>query len=189
MANSPDLVTFNKLFSSYKNRFIRFAQTYVRDDVIAEDYVIDALVYYWENRHKLPPDTNIPAYILTTIKHKCLNYLQRKRLQEEVEKEMKSHAEWELNTRIATLEACEPTEVFSKETQQILKRAIQNLPDRTREIFIMSRIQLMSHKEIALKTGITTKGVEFHITKALRKLRVELKDYLPALILLFILYF
>lgn len=189
MANSPDLVTFNKLFSSYRKRFIRFAQTYVRDDAIAEDYVIDALVYYWENRHKLTPDTNVPAYILTIIKHKCLNYLQRKKLQEEIEQQMRSHAEWELNTRIATLEACEPNEIFSKETQTILKRAINNLPERTREIFIMSRIQSVPHKEIALKMGMTTKGVEFHIAKALKKLRIELKDYLPALVLFLILYF
>ena len=53
------------------------------------------------------------------------------------------------------------------------------LPERTREIFIMSRIQNLPHKEIAEKLNISYKSVEFHITKALRELRIQLKDYLP----------
>ena len=51
--------------------------------MVAEDIAIASLMYYWENRGKLAADSNVPAYILTVIKHKCLNYLQRLRTREE----------------------------------------------------------------------------------------------------------
>ncbi|MCD8079704.1 MAG: RNA polymerase sigma-70 factor [Bacteroides sp.] len=184
MSTRNELTAFNHLFS-YKERFIRFAQTYVRDPDIAEDYVIDALLYYWENRNRLENESNIPAYVLTIIKHKCLNYLEHKKLQEEVKDKLIAHAQWELSTRISTLEACEPYEIFTSEAEQLVERALAKLPERTRQIFLMNRMQNISQKEIAQHMNMSVKGVEFHISKALKELRIELKDYLP----LFLFYF
>jgi RNA polymerase sigma-70 factor, ECF subfamily len=78
MEQVSDLSLFNELFTIYKGRFVRFAQTFTRDATIAEDIVIDSLIYYWEHRTELNKESNIPAYVLTVIKHKCLNYLQHK---------------------------------------------------------------------------------------------------------------
>lgn len=178
MSSEKELEAFNRLFS-YKEKFIRFAQSYVHDPALAEDYVIDALLYYWENRHKLDEDSNVPAYILTIVKHKCLDYLQHRKMREEVESRLLSDAQWELNTNIATLKAFEPYQIFTEETERLVRHALELLPERTREIFLMSRAQNLSHKEIAERLGISPKGVEFHIAKALKVLRAELKDYLP----------
>lgn len=185
MNKNSELTAFNDLFLNYKERFVRFANTYVRDQAAAEDFVIDSLIYYWENRYRLNENTNIPAYVLTTIKHKCLNYLQQQRRHEEVAEKLISHAQWELQTRISTLEACEPYELFTAEAEEIVNRTLESLPERTRQIFIMSRMQNKSYQEIANQFGITTKGVEFHITKALKELRISLKDYLPVFLYLF----
>ena len=65
--------TFNKLYTDYRLRFIRFAQTYILDISIAEDIVMDTLAYYWEHRRDIKNDENILSYLLTAIKHKCLN--------------------------------------------------------------------------------------------------------------------
>ena len=166
MSNTPEPITFNQLFTDYKGRFTRFAQTYVRNTAVAEDIVIDSLVYYWENRQRLDENTNIPAYVLTVIKHKCLNHLQQQQIHKDIE-------------------ACNPNELFNAEAMEIVNRTLAKLPARTREIFIMSRMKNMSHKEIAAKLDITTKGVEFHISKALKELRISLKDYLPVFLYLF----
>lgn len=48
MNKNSELTAFNKLFSDYKERFVRFAYTYVRDQAVAEDFVIDSLIYYWK---------------------------------------------------------------------------------------------------------------------------------------------
>lgn len=180
-----ELATFNELFTNYRERFIRFAETYVHDRAVAEDYVMDSFLYYWENRNKLEDNVNAPAYVLTIIKHKCLNYLQHQSLHQEFVNHTVSHAQWELNTRITSLEACEPYELFASEAQEIVKTTLERLPERTREIFIMSRMRNLSHREIAEEFHISTKGVEFHIAKALKKLRAELKDYLLFIYCLF----
>lgn len=185
MTQTHESITFSELFTDYKGRFIRFAQTYVRNSAVAEDIVTDSLVYYWEHRKRLDEDTNIPAYVLTVIKHKCLNFLQQQQIHKDIEENIQSHVEWELSTRIATLEACNPNELFNAEALEIVNRTIATLPLRTQQIFIMSRMQNMPHKEIAAKLDITTKGVEFHIGKALSALRVSLKDYLPVFFYLF----
>lgn len=184
MEKISDIELFNELFTKYKSRFIRFAQTFTRDAAIAEDFVIDALVYYWEHRTELSEESNVPAYVLTIIKHKCLNYLQRETIIKDASERLYQHAQWELSTRIATLEACEPYEIFAAEAQKIVNETLERLPDKTREIFIMSRIHNLSHREIAERLNISYKSVEFHITKALKELRVQLKDYLPFFIYL-----
>ena len=92
----------------------------------------------------------------------------------------------ELSIRISTLEACNPNDVFSEEIQNILTRTLEELPSQTRKVFMMSRFEQKSGKEIAEELGITVKGVDYHIAKALKVLRVSLKDYLPLAYFLFI---
>ncbi len=186
MEYSADLKAFNQLFSDYQGRFIRFANMYVRDMAVAEDFTIEALMQYWENRNALKADSNVPAYILTIIKNKCINYLQHIQVREDVSEHLKNHAEWELNTRIATLEACNPEELFTAEAQEIVNKTLATLPEQTRRIFIMSRYENKPYKEIAETLGMTTKGVEYHIAQALKRLHTNLKDYIP--LLLFYLY-
>ena len=77
---SIDLNAFNKFFIDYQQRFVHFACTYVHDEAVAEDFVVESMMYYWENKDRLSADTNIPAYVLTTIKHKCIDYLRHQQV-------------------------------------------------------------------------------------------------------------
>ena len=131
MEYSADLKAFNQLFADYQGRFIRFANIYVRDIAVAEDFTIEALMQYWENRNTLKADSNVPAYILTIIKNKCINYLQHIQVREDASEHLKNHAEWELNTRISTLEACNPEELFTAEAQEIVNKTLATLPEQT----------------------------------------------------------
>ena len=177
-ASEKELKDFSRLFTTCRKRFIRFADTYVRNRAVAEDATTEAFIYYWEHRHTLTPDSNIPAYILAIIKHKCLHHLEHLRVQEMASEQIKEHAAWELNTRISTLKACEPDDLFANEIQEIAQKTLRLLPERTQQIFRMSRYDNLSYKEIAEHFGITVKGVEFHISKALKPLYRNLKDYL-----------
>ena len=127
----------------------------------------------------------MPAYILTLIKHKCLNHLKRKQLQEDVSQRLRTVAEWELNLQISSLVVCEPTELFTTEIKEIVNRTLQQLPEQTRRIFLLSRFENKTRKEIADELNMTSKGVEYHISKALAALRVNLKDYYTILPFLF----
>lgn len=177
METNGDITNLNTLYQNYNERFVRFAKTYVSVKEVAEDIVMESFMCYWENRWKLPPEANVPAYISTIIKNKCLNYLHRLRTQEEAEKYLGKMEIWELNMQISTLEACNPEKLFSKEVRQLVHKALSLLPEKTIEIFVRSRYLDQSHKEIARTLGISAKGVEYHITKALKALRATLSDY------------
>ena len=177
--SAENITSFNKLYNEYYDRFVRFANVYVRDAAIAEDIAVDALMYYWENRQSISDESNIPAYILTMIKNKCLNQLRHLHIREEFSENIRQYQEWELETRIATLEACEPSELFTAEIEQLIQEALRQMPERTRAIFILNRYENKSYKEIAQEMNISYKGVDYHIGKALKILHVHLKDYLP----------
>ena len=168
---------FSKLFTDYHARFVRFAFSYVRDLSVAEDITSDAIIYYWENKQRLPDDANVPAYILTTIKNKCLNHLQHIRVKEKVGTQILNDAQWELDTRIATLKVLEPTELYTREIYDMVNRAMAKFPEKTQDIFRKSRFEHLSHKEIADISGLSVKTVEAYITTALKLLRSELGDY------------
>lgn len=185
MTEPFDLKLFNKFYTDYYPRFIRFANTYVRDISIAEDITTEAFMSYWENRQNLAPGSNVKAYVLTIVKNKCLNYLEHKSLQNKTLDNIQTLAHWELNMRITTLSACNPEELFSAEVERIIDQTLASLPERTVEVFKMSRYENKSHKEIAEALNITTKGVEFHITKALSQLRSSLKDYMSVFLAFF----
>ena len=179
--NSIDLVSFNKLFTEYHERFVRFAYTYVDNYMEAEDIVMEAMTYYWENRTRLF-GVNPPAYIFTTIKNKCLNYLRDRQYYQAVSEQLQEHAAWKLAIQISTLEACNPEELFSKEMKQLVEHALSKLPEKTRRAFMMSRYENKSMKEIAESLNVTVKGVDYHIGKALQALRKNLKDYVYSLL-------
>jgi len=180
-----DITSFNQLYMEFQRRFVRFANTYVRDLTTAEDITIEAMMYYWENRQSLSEDSNIPAYILTIIKNKCLNYLRHQQIHEEYSDKIKDYYELELNTRIATLQACEPYELFISEIQELVQQTLTDMPEKTRTIFMLSRYENKSYKEIAVLMNITPKGVDFHINKALKMLQTNLKDYFPLFLYFF----
>lgn len=183
-SNPIDIFSFNKLFTEYHERFVRFAYTYVDNYMEAEDIVMEAMTYYWENRTRLTYNETPSAYVFATIKHKCLNYLRDRQCYQAVSEQLQEHAAWKLSMQIATLEACNPEELLSKEMRLLVEQALDKLPEKTRKIFVMRRFEEKSYREIALEMGMTVKGVEYHMNKATESLKKSLKDFLPLLLYL-----
>ena len=172
----PDL-SFSFIYTSYYKRAFSFAKSYVHDEAVAEDIASEALIALWE-KTKIVSVEEIAPLLFTILK----NHEQVKAAAFE------SFADWqarELSLRISTLEACSPEDIFSNEIGRIVRQTLYQLPEQTRQAFILSRFKDKSNREIAEALGISVKGVEYHITKALKALRVALKDYLPLLYFLY----
>jgi RNA polymerase sigma-70 factor (ECF subfamily) len=150
----------------------------VHDDLTAEDIASDALVKLWEQMKE--KEIECPeAFLLTILKNKALDYLKHEMVKEEAIRALKTIYAEELQLRISMLEACDPTEIFETEIQTILQNTLARFPEQTRRIFEMSQYDDKSNKEIADELGLSVKSIEYHITKALKALRISLKDYLP----------
>ena len=177
MNSFTDIQSFNQLFNEYYERFIRFAQGYVKERETAEDFVSEAFTLFWEYRENLLSDTKPQAYILTIVKNKCLNHLQHVQVWQRTENILCEHESWRLSLSINTLQACDPAFLFSEEIKQIIDQTLRKLPKKTRQIFILNRFEGLSYHEIAEKMNLSCKTIEYHVSKALKSLRLSLKDF------------
>ena len=98
---------------------------------------------------------------------------------------IKCKAQADLEFRIGSLENFTTEQLFVDEIGEIVDRTIKSMPLQTRRVFEMSRFENRKNAEIAQILGISVKTVEFHITKMLKVLRENLKDYITCLIVLF----
>ena len=172
-------ISFSDIYTNYYKRSFLFVKSYVRDDMVAEDIVSEALINLWEITKKETVEYPM-SLLLTILKNGALNYLKHQTVRQIATESISSMMTRDLNYRITTLQACEPEEIFSSEITQIVQSALQSLPRQTRLVFEMSRYDSLSVKEISQKLSISTKSVEYHITKSLKLLRIALKEYLPA---------
>lgn len=175
---------FNIIYAQNYRRSFLFTKSYVHDDMVAEDIVSESLVKYWKAISKNEGEIT-EALLLTILKNKSLDYLRHKAVHDAAIENLIELNNQELNIRISTLEICNPEEIFSDEIQTIIQRTLQSLPEQTRRVFEMSRFENKTAKEIADETNLTVKGVEYHITKSLKALRIGLKDYLPLFYFIF----
>ncbi|RHR50387.1 RNA polymerase sigma-70 factor [Parabacteroides sp. AF17-28] len=178
--SQTDIHSFNALYTRYYRKAFLFTKSFVHDESVAEDIVSESLIKLWENLKEENTD-HADALLLTILKNKSLDHLKHEAIKAEAIHSMSNLNQRELEIRISTLQACDPEEIFSEEVKKIIADTLATLPEQTRRIFVMSRFQNKSNKEIAEELGITVKGVEYHITKALKPLRISLKDYLPIL--------
>ena len=175
---------FGRLFATWRARFEAIACRYVRSAAVAEDLVSDSFMSFWENRGRIPADANLQAYILIIVRNKCLDWLRAQSLHAKIEQEVYELRRRVLAADIRSLQAFNPEEIFSAEVAANVRQSLDRLPELTREVFVARRFEELSYKEIAEKYGITVRRVEFELEKAVKQLRVALKDYLPVLLML-----
>ena len=173
--------SFNDIYTSYyKKSFSLPNHTFIMI-WLAEDIASEALIKLWEKLKAEPVERENISYqlLLTILKNKALDYLKHEEVKRSAFEVMADWQQQELSIRMSALEACNPDEIFSEEVEIIISATLSTLSEQTRRAFILSRFENKSNKEIAEEMEISIKGVEYHISKALKVLRVTLKDYLP----------
>jgi RNA polymerase sigma-70 factor (ECF subfamily) len=174
-------ISFHDLYTSYHNKSTLFVKSYVNSIQVAEDIVSDALISVWEQQ-KIIEIENIQYYLIKVLKNKTLDYLKHAAVERKAHELINEKLNRELDVRISLLESCDPDELLTGEIQEIYRKTMDSLPEKTRAIFEMNRFGNKSNKEIADYFGISVKGVDYHISQAIRELRNSLKDYLPIIV-------
>jgi RNA polymerase sigma-70 factor (ECF subfamily) len=158
-----DKEAFSELYANYKDRLIFFAMKIVKSRDIAEDIFQDVFSFIWQYRHFINPEHSFSSYLYTIVKNKALNKLR------EVENE-KNMMEAILSESIDYNNVTSHNILYN-ELREIIEKAINHLTPRQKEIFQMSRKELMSHQEIANKLNISLYTVQEHTTLALKSIR------------------
>lgn len=178
-------LAFKEIFHQYYPGLLKFADSYLHDSFLAENVVQDSFIILWEKHAFLRIQSNIKAYLVTIIKNKCITHIEKSKNRIKIENDIFHVQLKEANLNISSLISLNPEALFVEEIEKIVEHAIRELPEQTREIFIMSRFRELSNEGIANKLNISVKGVEYHISKSLKLLKIKLSDYLPIIILFF----
>ena len=177
--------SFNAVYTAYYRKSFLFVKSYVHDELLAEDIVSDSLIKLWE-RMKSQPVEHIQSFLFMILKNSALDHLKHEAIERKAFKSLHEINNRELEIRITVLQSCDPKEIFSSEIQQIFEATLASLPDKSRKIFVLSRYENKTNKEIAEIFNISVKGVDYHIAQTIKALRISLKDYLPLFIYLFV---
>ncbi|MDR1120796.1 MAG: RNA polymerase sigma-70 factor [Dysgonamonadaceae bacterium] len=170
---------FSRIYVLYFPKMVRFAREYVISEEEAKNIVQDLFLYLWEQRETLNAISNLNAFLFTLIKNRCIDYYRRYNRFESKKESLDNIRERELHLRMEALRQFDVNMFSTHEIEEILDKAIQNLPEKCRQVFVLSRMEGLKHEEIACRLDISVNTVQNHISTALRKLKVELKDFLP----------
>lgn len=168
-----DARLFEKWYQEYYERLVHYATSILKDVDIAEGQVQDMFVNLWEKRDSIEIDRSEFSYLMRSVHNRCLNQIKHQKVKYQ-------HAEESRYLGHDTFE--DSFESF--ELEERIQEAIDELPEKTREVFEYSRFKGMKYQEIADKQGTSVKTVENQMGKALKHLRLKLGDYLRAIILL-----
>lgn len=170
-----DKSAFENIYNEFFGIHYHLCLQYLHDEKAAEEIVQDTFLKLWEIRTTLNKQMNIQNYLYTITKNNCLNYLRNQRISI---KHLENVKYLEMQFNYEALEKLGDYLQF-EELRNKIDETIAKLPEELIGTFKLSRFEELSYKEIAEKQKVSIKTVEARISKALRILRIELKDYLP----------
>lgn len=173
---------FTGIYTDYFPKLIRFSKFYILSEEDAENIVQDIFAYLWEHIEVLESVHDRDAFLFTMVKNRCIDFLRR-----QISEASKKHTIQDVDGReyqlkLFTLQRVDETKLSIQQAERILNDAVAKLPPRCRDIFVLHRMNGLKHREIAERLNISTSTVESQMNIAIRKLKFELKDYLPILI-------
>ncbi|QEC44217.1 RNA polymerase sigma-70 factor [Pseudobacter ginsenosidimutans] len=166
--NSPLYHQFQQEFSHHYEPLCQYAFSFVKEIHAAEDIVQDIFVHVWEKKQSLVGNEGMRYYLFTAVRNNCLTWLQRNK-----------------RSVVTTLTGQEglqtaPEEYRKEKTETdfhtLMQSALDKLPPKCREVFVLSRMSKLTYQEIADTQGISVKTVENQMGKALRILRNFIRE-------------
>lgn len=174
IALKDDEMAFRTLFFQFFSPLCVFAHRYIERRETCEDIVQETFFKIWKNRKGIEINTSSRNFLLTSVRNSCIDYLRKQETEQN----------WQ-QREIANQHESTNEDLYSViELEQMLNKALAKLPEQIRMVFEQNRFEGKTYSQIASEHQISVKTVEAYMTKALKHLRIELKDYLPLILLL-----
>lgn len=162
-----DETSFERLVKAYQSRLFSYIYKATQSRELSLDLVQDLFLTLWRRREKLPEINQFNAYVYQMAHNLVYATMQQIARETLVIAALKAKGELEQID-----EAGQP--LISKEIQEYIHSLIDQMPARQREAFLLSREEGLGYEAIATRMGIGRETVKFHITEALKFLRLEL---------------
>ena len=146
---------FETLYHLYFQKLHHFANSYLENEQESEEIVQNVFFKIWEKREKLELSINLHSYLFKMVKNSCLDYFKHQKIREKYQNYCDSERR---NINYLALLDESSSDFIEKE-------------------LLIKINAVVEHKEIAEELNISTKTVENQITKAIKFLRLELKEY------------
>lgn len=166
---NDDQAAFGELFARYGKVVYKMAYNRLRTRVAAEEIVQNLFISFWANRHTISV-SNISSYFFIAVKHKVLNIIESRIVQKKYWDYYKKFIPSEEN---ATERAVEFNELLTA-----IEEKMDRLPEKSKEVFKLNRLEGHSIAEIANSLNLSEKAIQYHLTRSLKELRLQLKDYI-----------
>ncbi|MBO9562440.1 MAG: RNA polymerase sigma-70 factor [Niastella sp.] len=158
---------FQEAFHSYYEQLCRYAFALTKEYDSSEDIVQEVFLRVWEKKQELIGTKELNFYVFGAVRNNCLSFLEKKR------KNMVSELKGQ-EVADAPMER-DPEKESGKDYNTLLQEALQQLPPKCREVFVLSRISDLTYQQISETLDISVKTVENHMGKALRILRTFIR--------------
>lgn len=173
-----DHKAFEMLYDLYYVKLCSYCNSIVKNLPVAEEIVQELIYTVWDRRTTLSFEPELKQYLYRSVYNNAITH---------VKKESKLAINSELTSFIAdSLPRYYQDELETKELSETIENTLSSLPAQTKDIFQMNRDEEMSYKEIAEKTKLSVKSIEYHMSKAIKVLQKELSRYLMLVIFILI---
>ena len=169
---------FKYLFSTYYPRLRNFALHFIADADAVDDIIQDAFLQLWNKRTAIT-QISIQSLIFTMVRNGCLNYLKHQAIEQDYQNYTESRLAGNEQLYYSDMLGNPDQQLIMKELQQQIDAVLDSIPERSREVFLMSRNEGLKNREIAEKLNISIKVVERHIGRALKALHTYLSPRPP----------
>jgi RNA polymerase sigma-70 factor (family 1) len=159
---------FEKVYNLLWSKLYGVAYNYFRDRTTAQEIVQDVFVNLWMKRSTLSHVVDIEAYLFKAVKNKIYDQFDKIASQEKLRQQIALQVVKETDSTKEELEYAD--------TLELIHHEIDRLPDTTKKIFRLSRFGQYTNDEIAGRLHLSGKAVEYHITRALKRLRLRLNE-------------
>lgn len=165
---------FKELFHAHFSGLCLFSVKYIKDMDAARDIVHEAFVNLWNKRDTIDPQKPVKAYLTTSVYNRSINYLRDNK---KFNRDLVA-----LDESLDQGSGYSTDRLVEQELANKIKASIDLLPEKCREIFLLSRNENLKYQQIADKLSISIKTVETQMSKALQHLRQHLGEYLTLLV-------
>jgi RNA polymerase sigma-70 factor (family 1) len=163
-----DAATFELLFKAYYKKLVLYANRLINNVSAAEEIVGDVFAQLWEKGHGVGFTTSVSAYLYRMVQNRCLNYIKHQKVESLYLNYLIK------NNLLDEVQQAADKGFEEKELTQQINNAINTLPEKCREVFLMSRFSNLKYREIASRLQISIKTVERHMSIALDEMRKHL---------------